>query len=493
MAWQLIYTSAPRLLEAGRSGFGTVARHRDIPPLVVAAVERISQFSRQPGLDPARVIYAHRILSISGQRFHVLSCIRDAGADYTGRTNHLAHHLVAEPHEVASLRISSADVLMQMSWATAWVEQPRWLEEQETIPLASFPAATAGGAHWGAVTGDPRHAQLLASGDAAHGCYLVAPVGTDLRPLLAESLDLARERAWQVAFTTSLQPSDEPTDFRWLGLEAASPLRAATETSGRIVLDLTRPHTLPALPAPPTPAAPRIERASSSAQSSLPEPVSSSTTGMTGSAAPVFSERRWATQKAQAVESEPARSPQRKFSKWPLVLGAAAALLVGLSAGGVVLYRNAMLKNERADLVKRLPDFARNSPKGEIALEGLLWGTQDKARRLADAADDVSRKLEAGKIDDLDAQLLQAPVNSAEAAGMNVSAYRELLNVAGEVVLRRNEAMKPKPADAPMELDDALLRKLTAALHEKAALKAAHEELARIFHGGRKKVAKFCG
>jgi len=31
MAWQLIYTSAPRLLEAGRSGFGTVARHRAIP------------------------------------------------------------------------------------------------------------------------------------------------------------------------------------------------------------------------------------------------------------------------------------------------------------------------------------------------------------------------------------------------------------------------------------------------------------------------------
>ena len=52
MAWQLIYTSAPRLLEAGLTGFGTVARHRAIPPLVVKAVERISQFARLPGYDP---------------------------------------------------------------------------------------------------------------------------------------------------------------------------------------------------------------------------------------------------------------------------------------------------------------------------------------------------------------------------------------------------------------------------------------------------------
>ena len=101
MAWQLIYTSAPRSLEAGRSGFGTVARHRAISPLLVSAIERASQFSRLPGLDAGRVIFCHRIIALAGTRFHVLSSIRDAGADYTGRTNHIAHHVIAgENHQV---------------------------------------------------------------------------------------------------------------------------------------------------------------------------------------------------------------------------------------------------------------------------------------------------------------------------------------------------------------------------------------------------------
>ena len=89
MAWQLIYTSAPRLLEAGRSGFGTVARHRAIHPLLVTTLERDSQFDRAAAAG--RVIFAHRILTAAGARCHVLTCIRDAGADYTGRTNHIAH------------------------------------------------------------------------------------------------------------------------------------------------------------------------------------------------------------------------------------------------------------------------------------------------------------------------------------------------------------------------------------------------------------------
>ena len=73
MAWQLIYTSAPRSLEAGRSGFGTVARHRAISPLLVSAIERASQFSRLPGADAGRVIFCYRIIAIGGGRFHVLS------------------------------------------------------------------------------------------------------------------------------------------------------------------------------------------------------------------------------------------------------------------------------------------------------------------------------------------------------------------------------------------------------------------------------------
>ena len=247
MAWQLIYTSAPRSLEAGRSGFGTVARHRAITPLLASAIERISQFSRLPGTDADRVIFCHRIIAVGGGRFHVLSMIRDAGADYTGRTNHIAHHLIAEPREIAQLGaggMSPADVMLAMNWAKSWNEPPRYFEATEEVDLSAMHPQTTDSA-WQWVAGSAEHAWLLAVGDASRGAYVISPGGTDLRAIFAESLRLMPERLWQISFTTSLQPSDEPADFRWIGIEEQSPLRSQSAASGRPVLDLSAPKTLP--------------------------------------------------------------------------------------------------------------------------------------------------------------------------------------------------------------------------------------------------------
>ena len=247
MAWQLIYTSAPRSLEAGRSGFGTVARHRAITPLLASTIERGSQFSRLPGVDAGRVIFCHRIVALAGGRFHVLSSIRDAGADYTGRTNHIAHHLVAEPREIAQIGAagpSPADVLLGMPWTTSWTEYPRFFEAADEIPLAGFHPMVDGSA-WARATGHSSQAWLLATGEGSRGAYVIRPGDLDLRQVFGESLRLIPERLWQISFTTSLQPSDEPADFRWIGIEATSPLRVQTETSGRPVFNLVEPSTLP--------------------------------------------------------------------------------------------------------------------------------------------------------------------------------------------------------------------------------------------------------
>ena len=247
MAWQLIYTSASRSLEAGRSGFGTVARHRTLSPLLVSAIERISQFSRLPGTDADRVIYCHRIVAVGGGRFHVLSAIRDAGADYTGRTNHIAHHLIIDPREVAQAGAtgpSPAEVMVAMNWATSWSETPRFLEDSEEIMLSAIRRQSTISV-WEQIAGDAEQAWLLASGDASRGAYIIQPSGVDLRAIYAESLRLMPDRLWQTSFTTSLQPSDEPADFRWIGIEENSPLKTRTESSGRPVLNLAAPHLLP--------------------------------------------------------------------------------------------------------------------------------------------------------------------------------------------------------------------------------------------------------
>ena len=312
MAWQLIYTSAPRLLEAGRSGFGSVARHRQISPLLVSAVERASQFSRQPGMDPARVIYSHRIIPISGARFHVLSCTRDAGADYTGRTNHIAHHVIAEAREVAKLRsqaASPADVLLTIPWTARWDEPPRFLEPDEELDLADYaPRTSADGEHWAAATGKPEHAWLLAAGEASRGAYVIPPAHTDLRWLFADSLRLAPERLWQTSFTTSLQSKDEITDFRWIGIESDSPLRPETSASGRPTLDLKSPASLPQPEIPVAQVAQVAQAPQSLADSvKLKTPVNGASESAPGAAEQLFRRPELPAQKARRA---PERHPQ---------------------------------------------------------------------------------------------------------------------------------------------------------------------------------------
>ena len=119
MPLKLIYTSAPRLLQAGRSGFGTVAMSRNIPFQAVKLAEDCSKFSRQAGLSAARVIYSYRTVRCSDSVWHILSCVRDAGTDYSGRTNHLAQHLMFDSREASACvreGMTPAGVILGTAW-----------------------------------------------------------------------------------------------------------------------------------------------------------------------------------------------------------------------------------------------------------------------------------------------------------------------------------------------------------------------------------------
>jgi hypothetical protein len=251
MAWQLIYTSAPRLLEAGRTGFGTVARHRAVSGLLASTIERFSQFARLPGHDPRRIVYTHRIVTIGSQQHHVLSCLRDAGSDYTGRTNHIAHHVVAETREIRALAaagITPADILMALPWRSSWSEPPRFLEAAEEIDLTSITPQSS--AAWQQITGSRDHARLLSPAVTKRGCYVVIPPAVDARALFRESLQEMMPQAWQTTFTTHLESSDDVADFRWIGLAAESPMLSQAETSAREFFDLRHPESLPEPPPP---------------------------------------------------------------------------------------------------------------------------------------------------------------------------------------------------------------------------------------------------
>src|SRR5690606_6997867 len=78
VSYQLLYTSAKRGLEPGKSGFCCVARDRDIPPDLALELERLSRFEApRQGLSPR--VLRHRIVELRSGIYHVLSRLQDAG------------------------------------------------------------------------------------------------------------------------------------------------------------------------------------------------------------------------------------------------------------------------------------------------------------------------------------------------------------------------------------------------------------------------------
>ncbi len=238
MAKQIIYTSVPRGLIAGQTGYTIAARHRDLRERVVETIQRASAYSFA-GRPDAPAIFAHRIYRYGTAVYHVLSRVVDAGADYTGRTNYLAHHLVCDQEELAGIQATPADVLSAFPWLDRFSGESRYLGDDEQVFMRDFgvryplPAV-----HWAKLRGQSADAALLI-GEGGKGRDALCLVGDaqaseKLLPLFAESLRAAHlvggsSASWNIPFVTLVQESDEIASFSWIG---ASPESTAARRSG---------------------------------------------------------------------------------------------------------------------------------------------------------------------------------------------------------------------------------------------------------------------
>ena len=241
MPQQLIYTSAPQGVDAGRSGYCTVARSSTMGESLIHRLEQLSYYERlsEHGGATERTVFAFRNLDIRGKTFHVLSRIKDAPADYTGRTNFIAHHLVFTPEEVAEMPVPAVIFRRWPHWQDAWREEPRLLEnepwpEREELKDRTFLPAN----HWYRETGDHARASgLLGFNSGVFVAHQFRP--ETILDLLSEALDLLqlegptwRALAWQRTFSVGCQPQDNPADFRWRFLTSYLPFELAV-TQGR--------------------------------------------------------------------------------------------------------------------------------------------------------------------------------------------------------------------------------------------------------------------
>jgi len=245
MIYELVVTSVPRGLQAGRSGFTTVLRTRGIHPELGNRLEAASGYRHVFAQGDPRnpQIRSHTIVQTPVGQMCVLSRIVDAGNDYSGRSNKLAHHLAFDAADVAARAKSSpAAVLLAAERAAVfqrqWAGEPR---EQPTAPAApNVPVEPGPCAAWARAAGDAGWAGVLV--DRAlkkEPTWIIAPPGVDLVELYAEALALVNyPQRWSISFTTYALTAG---DALWLGTVDGSPEAQAARGQQRIaVVDLVR-------------------------------------------------------------------------------------------------------------------------------------------------------------------------------------------------------------------------------------------------------------
>ncbi len=180
-----------------------------------------------------RPIYSCRVIDIRGSRYHVLSRIQDAGLDFTGRTNFLAHHLVFTPEEIRQLPSPPIILRDWTGWVKSWAKEPELLENEDWSALTKLAASVSVPAKdWQQLTGDAGSGYGLLESRVGIAFRVDNLTDDRILGLFAESLELLelrdprhdfRATAWQYTFTTSMQEQDNPADFRWRCLHSDNP------------------------------------------------------------------------------------------------------------------------------------------------------------------------------------------------------------------------------------------------------------------------------
>ncbi len=163
-------------------------------------------------------------IEVGEDDYCVLTRIQECGADFTGRPNHIAHHIVFKQSELPACPPSALFTLWK-GWRTNWRQKPRYLGNWDRInyenPKQPFyyldfarPAKT-----WKTYTDDEGTAALpheMVKTPLLFPC----PTGKEdaLLWLIFESQSLKDpQEGWDVTFTNYLCEDDNPTRYRWIG------------------------------------------------------------------------------------------------------------------------------------------------------------------------------------------------------------------------------------------------------------------------------------
>lgn len=221
MSHELLYTSAERGLKPGSYGFCTVMATEGLSKALQDRLESLSGYEHPFAVTDKRsaqnpVNYSHLIVTVANQRLHLLSRIADAGADYSGRSNKLAHHVALEPAELTPA--GPATTLATVDFCkTSFDGTPRELPEGVRPPAESRPASEC--VAWNAVCHDAGWAGVLAEQtlqNPSRPITLIFPPGCDVLSLVVEAMSLLpADQRWRTTFSTYFTKLPAGVDCQW--------------------------------------------------------------------------------------------------------------------------------------------------------------------------------------------------------------------------------------------------------------------------------------
>lgn len=242
MSLELIHTSAPRGLHTDSSGFCTVSMTSGMPAPLEARLAALGGYRPHGGVVDSPPSFSHLRIEVGGRSWHVLSAMRAAPPDASGRANKLAHHLVLNDDERADA--GPAWMLRQPGVMIDRFEgPPRWITAPRSLPR-SGPAAPRRAEAWERATGDAGWAGELANRfllDASRIVAVVHEAGVDPLELIDEALSLLPPAArWRVTFATHFQQpiAGVPCTWRFCLRETPAAIDASRRATG-LFLDLS--------------------------------------------------------------------------------------------------------------------------------------------------------------------------------------------------------------------------------------------------------------
>lgn len=264
MPYQLIYTSSARLLDSALSGYGVVARTESMPMSLVRRIVELSELKEPVDEGILGAQFSYRTEECGGRVYHILTSARPAGADYSQRSCHIAHHLIFKEEEVQAISSTGqaytpAGIALAMElrrlWVRRWQQEPTFLPEALPLSLEECPS-TDQHPTWLIFSGNMENARALHTPPFHRGGLVLVPASTrsrDILRLMHESDADDPHHGWDIPFCTYSVNSDSLSSKERLFSIANSPLHLRAEQSGIPTLPIRPGLTLPTEAEPPSP------------------------------------------------------------------------------------------------------------------------------------------------------------------------------------------------------------------------------------------------